>query len=116
MPNDNQDEALKQFNATVQRFEKFLSILRNELHWQAFRFNTGSSERCYIQKQHCFVDGLHNPNGVDVTVTLSEDGVNFFNDTLAPGYTSPPIKMPFMRECVIVTDGLPVTIWGRIRS
>lgn len=112
---DNYEE-VKRHNETIQRFEKFLGILRNELHWAAFRFNTGSDQQCYVQKQHCFVDGIHNPNAANVTVTLKEDGVVIYQETIAPGATSANLRIPFMRECVLVTDGAAVTIWGRIRS
>lgn len=110
------DTQTKQLTDTIRRFEKLLGILRNELQWQAFRFNTGQSVKSCVQKQHCFVDGIHNPAATNTQVSLYEDGVLVYNTTLPPGQTERQLQLPFMRECVLLTDGNAVTIWGRIRG
>ena len=110
------DVTLAQHNEVVSRMDAMVALLRRGSHYQAFRFNTGSNSQCHVQKQHSFIDGIHNPNATNTTVTLKEDGVVVYQNTLAPGDTVPAIGMPFMRECVLITDGNAVTIWGRIRA
>lgn len=111
------NEEVKNLNETMKRFEKLLQIARMELHWQPFRFNTGSVQHCYVQKnRHCQVDGIHNPNPTSTQVTLKEEGVIIYQNTLAPYSSDPRLELPFMRECVLTTDGNAITIWGKIRA
>lgn len=112
------DEQENQFDKSLQQLGEVLRAIRKELQFQAFRFLTGSTDKSHVLKQHGFIDGIHNPatNGGPVTITLLEGMVTVYQNTLEPGDSTPMLGIPFMRECAIITDGLPVVIWGRIRA
>jgi len=82
----------------------------------------GSPVPQQVQAQQCWIDKIHNPNASTanqnqgiVNVTLTENGVVKYSNALGPG-TTEELGFRFYSECVLTTDGLPVTIHGRIRA
>lgn len=111
------EDNLKRHTELLGRLDAMVMVLRRGSNYPSYKFNTGSDSQCYVQKNvHSFVDAIHNPNANPVQVTLMEEGVTMYSNTVAPGDTLPLYGMPFMRECVLVTDGAAITIWGRVRG